>query len=168
MPTQELITVQEYLSTSYHPDCDYVDGVVLERNVGEEDHSFLQTELATYFNVRRKKWGIRVYVEQRVQVAPTRFRVLDLCVVLGSRPEERIFTKPPFICVEIRSPEDRMQSLQERVADYLKFGVPYVWILDLRARKAWRCTLEGIVEVDELRTENPEIRIPFHELFAED
>ena len=29
------ISVSEYLSTSYRPDCDYVDEVIVERNVGE-------------------------------------------------------------------------------------------------------------------------------------
>ena len=33
-----LISVEEYLSTSYHPDCDYVDGELEERNVGEYSH----------------------------------------------------------------------------------------------------------------------------------
>lgn len=37
--TPLLIPVEEYLSTAYRPDCDYVDGEVLERNVGETPHS---------------------------------------------------------------------------------------------------------------------------------
>jgi hypothetical protein len=28
------VSVEEYLHTSYQPDCDYVDGEVLERNLG--------------------------------------------------------------------------------------------------------------------------------------
>ncbi len=35
MATSELMSVREYLSTPYRPDRDYVDGVVLEQNVGE-------------------------------------------------------------------------------------------------------------------------------------
>ncbi len=34
--------VEKYLRTIYRPDCDYIDGEVLERNVGEIDHSRLQ------------------------------------------------------------------------------------------------------------------------------
>ena len=45
MAISALIPVSEYLSTSYDPDCDYVDGQVQERNVGEEDHSDLQNQL---------------------------------------------------------------------------------------------------------------------------
>ena len=36
METGGLISVREYLSTSYRPDCDYVDGEVQERNLGEK------------------------------------------------------------------------------------------------------------------------------------
>jgi len=35
MQAASLVSLEEYLSTSYDPDCDYVDGAVLERNVGE-------------------------------------------------------------------------------------------------------------------------------------
>ena len=46
MKATMLVPVEEYLRTSYRPDRDYVDGEVLERNLGEHDHSDLQTELA--------------------------------------------------------------------------------------------------------------------------
>jgi hypothetical protein len=37
-----LISVEEYSSMSYRPDCDFVDGEVIERNFGTKDHSKLQ------------------------------------------------------------------------------------------------------------------------------
>lgn len=43
------ISVQEYLHTVY-PDCDYVDGVLEDRNVGEWDHSTVQTRLVVFFS----------------------------------------------------------------------------------------------------------------------
>lgn len=167
MTTANLISVHEYLSTSYRPDCDYVDGTVLERNLGEYDHSRLQRSLILYFHARRKEWGIEVVPEQRIQVSPTRFRVPDICVVAGSGPREQIFTQPPFICIDVLSPEDRLSALQERVGDFLSFGVPYVWILDPHTRKAFRCTREGMLEVSELRTQNPEILVPIQALFED-
>ncbi len=56
--TRALISVEEYLATSYRPDCDYVDGEVVERNLGEQDHSWLQAALGSYFFVRRKEWNV--------------------------------------------------------------------------------------------------------------
>ena len=62
MASRTLISVEEYLRTSYRPDCDYVDVEVLERNVGETDHSWLQTMLSAYLVARRAQWGITVLV----------------------------------------------------------------------------------------------------------
>ena len=165
MATNTLISVREYLTTSYEPDCDYVDGVIVERNVGEQDHSYLQMAIAAYLYNRRKEWGIHVYPEQRLQVKPTRFRIPDVCVVLGARPKEQVFTAPPFICIEILSPEDRWARVQERIHDFLAFGVPNIWILDPQSRKAYACTSAGTHEVQELRTENPRILVPLDAIF---
>jgi Uma2 family endonuclease len=164
MATGSLVSVREYLSTSYRPDCDYVDGVVLERNLGETDHSRLQTEIAFYYRSRRKQWGLWALVEERVQVAATRFRIPDVCLVVGN-PHEQILRTPPFICIEVLSPDDRFSEMRQRVEDYLTFGVPYVWILDPATRLAWRCTPGGTQEVTELRTENPETLVPVPDLF---
>ena len=73
MPSGTLISVEQYLATSYRPDCDYVEGRIEERNLGEWDHSKLQAAIIAYFYQRRKTWNISVAPEQRVQVKPTRF-----------------------------------------------------------------------------------------------
>ena len=157
------VTIQEYLSTVYEADCDYVDGEVQERNLGTFDHARLQYAVAEYFCAREREWGITAVIEQRVQVSPTRFRVPDVCVILGE-PKDQILREPPFICVEILSPDDRISRVNERVADYLQSGVPYVWLLDPATRKAWRCTPGAMVEVGELRTENPAMVVPLEAL----
>ena len=164
MATGALASVNEYLSTSYDPDCEYIDGVILERNGGERDHSTLQGATFAWFFNRQKDLKIAVFPEQRVQVPPTRFRVPDVCVTLET-PGEQIFTKPPFICIEILSPEDRLSAMQERVTDYLDTGVQYVWILDPKTRLAYRWTREGMHQVLELRTETPTIVVPLADVF---
>jgi hypothetical protein len=35
MAVETLVSIEEYLGTAYLPDCDYVDGSVEERNLGE-------------------------------------------------------------------------------------------------------------------------------------
>src|SRR5262249_17483030 len=136
MSTGTLISVAEYLNTSYRPDCDYMEGVVVERNVGDYDHSRLQALLVAYLVSREKQWGIRVVAEQRVQVKPDRFRVPDVCVVKSDYPTELIFRRPPFLCIEILSKDDRMTQVLECIDDYLTLGVPYVWLLDPRTGRA--------------------------------
>jgi len=167
MPSRTLVSVDEYLHTSYNPDCDYVDGEIVERNVGVLDHSDLQAEIITYFRARLRNRRVFAYPEQRVQVSPTRFRVPDVCIVAGSKPTEQIFTKPPLIAVEILSKDDRVSQMQERIDDYLRFGVRYVWVIDPRTRRAWVYTSEGAIEAKDgiLRTENPAIELPLPEIF---
>ena len=167
MKSAALISVDEYLRTAYSPDCDYVDGEVQERNLGERDHSALQGEFLYYFRSRKKKWNVFVYPEQRVQVSSTRFRVPDICVYL-EKPEEQIFRTPPFICIEVLSPEDRMSRIQQKIDDYLAFGVRYVWVVDPAMRRAWVHTKDGVHEAKDgiLRTENPELVVPLAEIFS--
>jgi Uma2 family endonuclease len=162
-----LVSVDEYLHTVYEPDCDYVDGILVERNVGEKDHAKLQKRFLFYFEERRKLWNIFAIQELRLQVSATRYRVPDICVVVGPEPDEQIFTKPPFLCIEVLSPEDRMSRMQDKIDDYLAFGVAYVWVVDPQTRKAWIYTSEAMREVRDgvLRTENPELTVPLEALF---
>ena len=168
MKTAALVPLEEYLRTTYEPDCDYVDGEVIERNLGEQDHSDIQSELVYYFRTRRREWKTYAYVEQRVQVSARRFRVPDVCVVAGQKPKDPIFREPPFICIEVLSKDDSLESTQARIDDYLNFGVRYVWVINPRSRRAWVYTKEGIHEAKDgiLRTENPALVVPLAELFA--
>ena len=154
------VTVEEYLHHTYEPDCDYVDGELVERNVGEKDHSKIQKLLIVLLSMQEQRLGIHVFPEQRIQVSPSRFRVPDLCAVVGEEPDEQVFTSPPFLCVEILSPEDRAGRMQQRISDYLNFGVRYVWVIDPRSRQAFIFGPSGMSEVtDTLETEGPAIRI---------
>ena len=40
-----ITTIEQCLHPSYHPDREFVDGIVIERNLGERTHSRLQGEL---------------------------------------------------------------------------------------------------------------------------
>ncbi|MGZ5154384.1 MAG: Uma2 family endonuclease [Burkholderiales bacterium] len=168
MKSAALISVAEYLRTAYSPDCDYVDGEVQERNLGERDHSKLQGEFLYYFRSRKKEWNVFPYLEQRIQVSPTRFRIPDICVYVGADPKEQVFRTPPFICVEVLSPEDRTTRVQQRIDDYLAFGVQYVWVIDPATRRAWVHTKDGTQEVRDrvLTTENPTLAVSLAEIFA--
>jgi Uma2 family endonuclease len=166
MATRALIPVEVYLTTVYRPDCDYVDGEVLERNLGGRKHSQIQMTLGAYLFARRKSLGIEVYPEQRVQVKLSRYRIPDLCVVLGATQEE-IFTDPPFLCVEILSPDDRMPRVWERLRDYFEMGVPNVWVIDPENRVAHIATPSGDLHraAESLRTADPVLEVPLSEIF---
>jgi Uma2 family endonuclease len=167
MRSRTLVSVDEYLHTNYDPDCDYVDGAIVERNVGETDHSDCQGRIYAYLLYRAKRLRIYPLVEERVQVSTSRYRIPDVCVVSGDRPSEQVLTTPPFIAIEILSKDDRMSDMQERIDDYPKFGVSYVWVIDPRAHRAWAYAKDGSHEAKDgiLRTEDPAIELPLPEIF---
>jgi Uma2 family endonuclease len=166
--TAALVSVEEYLRTTYHPDCDYVDGEVVERNVGERDHGELQFELALFFRKRRRRWATYAFIEQRIQISKTRFRVPDVCVYIGEKPRDQIFRTPPFICIEILPPEDRSARTQVRIDDYLRFGVAYVWVFNPASRRVWAYTVEGSREIKDgiLATRNPSLTVDLADVFS--
>jgi Uma2 family endonuclease len=163
-----LISLEEYRANIYEPDCDYVDGELEERNLGERAHARLQAKITALLINRYEPAGFLVLTEMRVQVKPTRFRIPDICVTIGD-PGEEVFTTPPFLCVEILSPEDRMSRVETRINDYLEMGVAFVWVLDPQTRQAYVATkTDGLREVKNgvLKTESPELAIPLSEVFA--
>jgi len=167
MSARTLISVEDYLASCYEPDCDFVDGHIEERNVGEWDHSRLQLKVGAYLLAQYGNTGIEVATELRIRVTETRVRIPDICVFLEN-PQARVPKTPPFICIEILSPEDRMSRVEVRINDYLAMGVPYVWVLDPQTKQAFTSTAaEGLKEVKTgmLRTENPALELPLADSF---
>jgi Uma2 family endonuclease len=146
MATSVLIPVSEYLGSVYEPDCDYVDGELQERNVGEQDHSDLQTRLAKLLGTDLNEAYVWVNTELRVQVKPTRFRVPDVCVRRADAPSEQIVHTPPLLCIEVLSPEDTVARTRAKVRDYLEMGVLEVWVIDPATRTATVCSGPTSVE----------------------
>ncbi len=137
MAVEALVSVAEYLNTSYRSDCDYVDGELRERNFGELDHSRIQGEITCWLRTNYHLPSRFVLPEQRVQVKVSRFRIPDVCVLSEGAPREDVIKTPPRLCVEILSKHDRMSEIMERVDDYFEMGVPACWIIDPVKNHAW-------------------------------
>ena len=166
MSASRQIPVEEYLHTVYRPDRDYVDGRVEERNLGERDHAWIQGNLVTFFQSRYRQTGIAALPEWRFQVRPTRFRIPDVVVTRG-KPDQQILTKPPLLCIEILSPEDTISRVNQRVQDYLTFGVPVVWVVDPAERRIWVYRPDGMQEAEgeSIKLDGTSLEIPFSEIF---
>jgi Uma2 family endonuclease len=165
MPAGTQISVEEYLHTVYHPDCDYVDGVVEERNLGEVDHGLAQLRLGHFFMGLYRQTGLLPMTEVRMRVNQTKFRIPDVVVTRG-KPKEQILTKPPLLCIEILSPEDRVSRTNLRIQEYLDFGVPGVWLVDPTERRVWVYRKKGMEEArDSVSLDGTGITVPFSEIF---
>jgi Uma2 family endonuclease len=125
-----LIPVEEYLRMTSDPDCEYVDGVIEERAVGEYDHATWQAILVTFFTARQDQMGIHARPELRVQVAPRRFRVPDVTLLSRKAPREQIITHAPLAVFEILSPEDTMTRMLEKLADYERMGIAAIRVIE--------------------------------------
>ena len=169
MATATFTPIEEYLAKTWSPDREYIDGEVLERNLGEFDHANLQTVLAAWLHNRRRKWRIRVVVEQRVQVSAKRFRIPDVSVLSAERPIEQIIRHPPLICVEVLSKDDTLASYRDRFADYAAMGVPNIWLFDPERRAVWTCTGDSMIKVtgENLTASGTDIVIPLAEIWAD-
>jgi Uma2 family endonuclease len=145
MATSTSVAVEVYLRTSYDPDVEYVDGALVERNVGERRHSRLQGFLVALLMAREAQGRFHVYPEQRVRLsARTTYRIPDVGVMALPYPAEPVFSQPPHLVIEIVSPDDRPGDMLAKVAEYLNFGVPHVWIPDPYRRRLQETDSDGI------------------------
>lgn len=164
------VPVEEYLRTSYEPDMEYVDGALVERHVGEHNHSRLQTLLVLLLGPREGPKRFRVLTEQRMRVMGTkhRYRIPDVCVMALPYRLEPVLTTPPHLAIEIVSPEDETADLLAKVADYLRFGVPHIWIADPYKRTVQEADHQGIRDCPSLVL-NTELvgSVDFRHLFTE-
>lgn len=127
-----LVSLEEYLRTSYSPDCEYIDGTILERNAGLGRHAFTQTNLL--FKIHDQLGRTFILPAVRLQVSTSRVRIPDVCVV---EKLEEVITNPPLLCVEVWSPDDRWSRVNASIADYQTMGTPTVWVIDPYESRAW-------------------------------
>jgi Uma2 family endonuclease len=132
-PHAAFVPVEVYLRTSYEPDAEYVDGVIEERPMGQNDHSAWQNAIALWFSQKAKEWGIRVRPELRVRVARTNYRVPDVVLLDRNLPPEPIATHPPIAVFEVLSPEDSLSRMMVKLGDYERMGIPTILVLDPEA-----------------------------------
>ena len=126
------MSVEEYLATSF-PDGDreYLDGVVVERNLGTPGHSRLQKIVLLHLASLERKFQLEVLPECRTRITETRYRVPDVLVMLKPfRQTSRALLDPPFLIVEVLSPDDRVKDTVRRFRDYEAFGIRHIVQMD--------------------------------------
>jgi Uma2 family endonuclease len=158
------VDVDEYLHSSYHPDCDLVEGELQERNLGEKEHGLLQLAVGIWFFQHIQTWSLTPIPEMRIKIRPKRYRIADLAVIRKDAPNESILATPPLLVIEILSPEDRVSRYKERIADYMEMGIQNIWVLDPMKREAFDCSSGNWIQTQRLEVPGTAIYLVLEEL----
>ncbi len=165
MPVETLVSLEEYLSTSYDPDVEYVDGELEERNIGEWLHGVVQSNII--FVLGRKYPNIYAVPELRTRTRETRYRIPDVTVVL-SPSKTKYLLEAAFLAIEILSEDDRMSKTIEKLREYEAAGIPNIWVFDPRLEQIFSYRGGSLLEVSgpAIRTTgSPEIELTRLEIF---
>ncbi len=163
------ISVEEYLALVFpdRPEPDYVHGEVVQRAVPTPVHSQTQARLILLFGQLLPRFQMALLPELRVRIEPDLFRVADLAVYRGARPEGRCATGPALVVVEIVSPDDRYNDLIPRLDDYRRWGVPNVWLVDPLLKRLYEYTAAGLLQHSRLGLPEFGFEIASQELFKD-
>jgi Uma2 family endonuclease len=160
--------VEEYLHTSFDgADCEYLEGEIVERNMGQILHGIIQAWISHLLLQRAGAAGIRVITEIRIRITDRRYRIPDVAVWrTGSDLGTAIPTCSPFLAIEILSPDDRPVQMFSKLHDYFSAGIEWIWIIDPYEGTAMvysDASPTGEL-VNVLRTENPSLTIPLEDV----
>lgn len=166
MNIETMISVEEYLNTSYDPDVEYIDGVLVERNVGDWLHSLIQRNIVVALTIRYPH--LFAMPELCSQTRSTRYRLPDVSVLL-SRPDTRYLLNAAFLAIEILSEDDKMTRVMEKLEEYQQKGVAHIWLIDPRLQKMSTYAGGVLREVvgDRIATIDPVVELTREEIFRQ-
>lgn len=130
-----LVSVEEYLQTTYKPACEYCDGVLTQKPMPTRKHSHAQYRVAMLINTAFA--AFEAGPELTVRLREGRYLVPDVAVQQLDRLQDPYPTEPIHLCVEVLSPDDRLSAVISKAEEYHAWGVPVVWIIDPENRMAW-------------------------------
>ena len=165
MATSTQLPLAEYLETTYHPDREYIDGELLERNVGKWEHSRIQLLIGAWFAIHERQWQVMTATEARMRVGASRIRIPDVTIV-RSGPQPEVITEPPVLVIEILSPDDTYADTQRRARDYQAMGIGTIWIIDPETRSGRVCTGDTWTAASRLEVPGTPIFVDLDGIFA--
>ena len=165
LPDSPLVSVEEYLGTCYDPDMEFVDGALVERNVGDWLHSRVQSNILVALS--KKYPHLQVVVELRSKTANTRYRIPDVTVLLAP-PSTDYLLDAAFLIAEVLSKRDVMTVVIAKLKEYHAKGVPNIWLIDPRTQSMWvyRSPSLGEIEGETIVAADGSVELSRGEIFA--
>ncbi len=132
----------EYLALPQDkPYLEYIDGWVLQKPLGDEEHGLLAGELIIRLGAYRTRFGGRVGPEIRARFAGANYRLPDVSYYAKGKPFGA--QQPPTLAVEIRSLGQTRNELQAKCRFFRANGVDECWLFDSRLRTVELFSSEG-------------------------
>jgi len=161
----KLFTPDDLLRMPDAVNYELVDGKLVERNMGMESSLIgmrIGHRLSSFVEDRRL--GLLFGADAGYQCfpnAPDKVRKPDVSFIRsgrlpGDRPPDGHCRIPPDLAVEVVSPNDLAYEVEEKVTEYLRVGVPIVWVVSPktqtvrihRPRTSPRGPVSGLTEDD--------------------
>jgi len=161
-PIPPLVSAEEYLGSSYWPDMEYVDGVLVERGMPTFAHGLLQMILIQYLGRFQNALGFRPVPEVRTQIVErSRYRIPDIMLCPVPLPPGKIMATIPWAIIEILSPDDRMPAQLDRFRDYQQIGIRHILLLDPERLVAFRFEDGSLLRTQFTSLDLPSGPLPF-------
>ena len=127
------MTEAEFLALpEQKPYLEYVDGVVLQKPMPDDDHGFLVAELIGRLWLYGNEHGGRTGPEIRASF-PANFRLPDASYFGPGRPSAN--GAPPTLAVEVRSTGQTRAELRAKCRFFRTHGVDVCWLVDKTTRE---------------------------------
>ena len=167
-PTLPIVSVDEYLNTSYEPDVEYVDGVLVEKGMPTIAHNFLGRLLLFWFAQYEAPFRFTVMYDVRTQIIERhRYRLPDIMLCPEPLPKGSLVNVVPWAVIEIVSPDDTIHKTRARFLDYSHLGVRHVLQMDPEDHVAHRFDNGSMIQTQFQSLGLPTGEVPFdsEELF---
>ena len=140
---KELLTGEALLDLGDVGPCELVDGRIVPMGPTGSEHGRIEIALGARLDsfVREKRLGwvlggeVGIYTRRN----PDRVRGADIAFLSRERapegPPRGFLEKTPDLVVDIMSPGDRWQEVQQKLAEYFEIGVGQVWLVAPESRE---------------------------------
>lgn len=135
--TTEIITGAELFELGDRGPCELIAGRIVQMNPPGAEHGRIEIRLGRYLDSFVEEhdsgWVLGGETGLYIRRNPDTVRGMDLAVISKQRlpagPGEGYLEVAPELVVEIVSPSDRWQEIEDKIGDYFSAEVAQVWVV---------------------------------------
>jgi Uma2 family endonuclease len=161
----KLLTLEEFLALPEEkPYLELIDGEVVQKPVGKNDHAIAQTNLVIFLGLYARERGGTAAVESGVKfplASRPNFRVPDVSYYLPGKeldPTVPYPDYPPDLAAEVRSDTQSLRELRARLEFLREQGTRWTLLVDPKAKtvevndglRTWTASGDDIITLDGL------------------